>query len=151
MAAVLGLGSSLVSCQEQAAFATLTSNMDGIAIKDAGNFIAACGVEAVVRKNPGSEKAFKKAIAIIDILVQDGTASSNKDAVVTAVNDNLLPVFGEKITKAVVDKVTDLYNDILVKAGESNVDWREIALIIRAGISNGLVLTGDVERPVYFK
>lgn len=151
MAAVLGLGSSLVSCQQQAAFITLTSNMDGIAVKDAGNFLTACGVEAVIRKNPDTEKAFEKAVKIIDILVEDGTAASTKDAVVTAVNDKLLPVFGEKVTRLVIDRVTDLYDKALNRVDQSNTDWREVAVIVQAGIENGIKLTKFDERPVYLK
>lgn len=149
----LGIGFTVLStsCQQTAPFKAITEGMDIVAVKDAGNFVAACGVEAVIRKTPSTKSAFKKAIEVIDVLVKDDTVSSSRDAVVTAITDELQPVFGSKVTEAVLEKVLDLYAKILERQANSSVDWREIALIVRAGIQNGITLSEGVDRPVYIK
>lgn len=83
--------------------------------------------------------------------MKDDTVSSSRDAVVTAITDELQPVFGSKVTEAVLEKVLDLYAKILERQANSSVDWREIAIIVRAGIQNGITLSEGVDRPVYIK
>lgn len=58
----LGIGFTVLStsCQQTAPFKAITEGMDVVAVKDAGNFVAACGVEAVIRKTPLQRAPLRK-------------------------------------------------------------------------------------------
>lgn len=137
---------SLMSCQHYA-FKSLTTGMDAVSVYDAGNFVSACGVETLIRKDESYKPIFEKAVKIIDVLIETNAVSLGEDDICSTISQELV---GEYSIEQILEVVSRVRHAISA-AQKNNVDWVAIAKTARAGIVNGIKLSAVPEsaRPIY--